>query len=122
MDHACIEKLFFFAHGTQRLTSSTRTRLTSSCRGTRRPHHAPETRPAADDYDRVGCLRGVNDVARHHNALLLAALGGLRAKHPRATIIFADFFYDPILQILENPNCFSKKKLLIKMHLCFFFI
>jgi phospholipase/lecithinase/hemolysin len=62
--------------------------------------------PDAADYDRVGCLRGVNDVARHHNALFRAAVGGLRARHPRATIIFADF-YEPIRKILENPGQFG---------------
>ncbi|RLM98762.1 GDSL esterase/lipase [Panicum miliaceum] len=62
--------------------------------------------PDAADYDRVSCLRGVNDVARHHNALLRAAVGGLRARHPRATIIFADF-YEPIRKILENSGQFG---------------
>jgi hypothetical protein len=62
---------------------------------------------AADDYDRIGCLRGVNDVASHHNTLLRAAVGGLRAKHPRATIIFADF-YTPVRRILKNPSQFGK--------------
>ena len=67
----------------------------------------PRSPSAAADYDRIGCLRGVNDVARHHNALLHAAVGGLRAKHPKATIIFADF-YTPVRQILENPSQFGK--------------
>ncbi|RLN29182.1 GDSL esterase/lipase [Panicum miliaceum] len=62
--------------------------------------------PDAADYDRVGCLRGVNDVVIHHNTLLRAAVGGLRARHPRATIIFADF-YEPIRRILENPGQFG---------------
>ncbi|XP_066364353.1 GDSL esterase/lipase At5g45910-like [Miscanthus floridulus] len=66
----------------------------------------PRSPSAAADYDRIGCLRGVNDVARHHNALLHAAVGGLRAKHPKATIIFADF-YTPVRQILENPSQFG---------------
>lgn len=64
------------------------------------------TSPSAAEYDRIGCLRGVNDVARHHNALLHAAVDGLRAKHPKATIIFADF-YTPIRRILENPSQFG---------------
>ncbi|KAK3138313.1 hypothetical protein QOZ80_5AG0367230 [Eleusine coracana subsp. coracana] len=62
--------------------------------------------PNAADYDSIGCLRGINAVARQHNALLRAALGGLRAKHPRATIIFADF-YEPVHRILENPSHFG---------------
>ncbi|XP_039840874.1 GDSL esterase/lipase At5g45910-like, partial [Panicum virgatum] len=62
--------------------------------------------PAAADYDRAGCLRGVNDVARHHNALLRAAVGGLRLRHPHARIVFADF-YRPVYRILENPGRFG---------------
>uniref|UniRef100_K3ZCS8 GDSL esterase/lipase n=1 Tax=Setaria italica TaxID=4555 RepID=K3ZCS8_SETIT len=62
--------------------------------------------PNAADYDRIGCLRDVNDVVRYHNALLRRAVVGLRAKHPHATIIFADF-YTPIRRILENPDQFG---------------
>ncbi|GJM89022.1 hypothetical protein PR202_ga05618 [Eleusine coracana subsp. coracana] len=38
--------------------------------------------PNAADYDSIGCLRGINAVARQHNALLRAALGGLRGQAP----------------------------------------
>lgn len=65
--------------------------------------------PNAADYDRIGCLRDVNDVVRYHNALLRRAVVGLRAKHPHATIIFADF-YTPIRRILENPDQFGKHR------------
>lgn len=77
--------------------------LLTLLRRTSRPTSAADD----DDYDHIGCLRGVNDVARHHNALLGAAVVGLRARHPRATIVFADF-YTPIRRILENPNQFGK--------------
>lgn len=62
--------------------------------------------PNAADYDRIGCLRDVNDVVRHHNALLRLAIVGLRARHPHATVIFADF-YAPIRRILEDPGQFG---------------
>ncbi|KAL6620494.1 hypothetical protein ACP70R_035633 [Stipagrostis hirtigluma subsp. patula] len=62
--------------------------------------------PNATDYDAIGCLRGVNRVAARHNALLHAALGGVRARHPGATVVFADF-YKPIRAILENPGHFG---------------
>ena len=58
-------------------------------------------------YDHVGCLRGVNGVVEHHNKLLRKTVGGLRAKYPHATIIFADF-YTPIYKMLENPRHFGK--------------
>ncbi|XP_062232600.1 GDSL esterase/lipase At1g28580-like [Phragmites australis] len=60
----------------------------------------------ATDYDRIGCLRAVNGVARYHDALLRAAVGGLRGRYPHARIIFADF-YNPIRRILENPKRFG---------------
>ncbi|WVZ99068.1 hypothetical protein U9M48_044418 [Paspalum notatum var. saurae] len=47
------------------------------------------------------CLRAVNAVARHHNALLRAAVGRLRAR-----IVFADF-YTPVYTILQNPARFG---------------
>ncbi|WVZ99159.1 hypothetical protein U9M48_044498 [Paspalum notatum var. saurae] len=61
---------------------------------------------ADDDYDGVGCLRAVNAVAMHHNALLRAAVDRLRAAHPRARIVFADF-YTPVYTILQNPARFG---------------
>ncbi|PUZ65292.1 hypothetical protein GQ55_3G212100 [Panicum hallii var. hallii] len=62
--------------------------------------------PNRADYDHIGCLRAVNAVARYHNLLLRAAVGGLRGRYPHARIVFADF-YDPIIRILENPSHFG---------------
>jgi phospholipase/lecithinase/hemolysin len=62
--------------------------------------------PNRADYDHIGCLRAVNAVARYHNLLLRAAVGGLRGRYPHARIVFADF-YDPIIRILENPGHFG---------------
>uniref|UniRef100_A0ACD5XVY9 Uncharacterized protein n=1 Tax=Avena sativa TaxID=4498 RepID=A0ACD5XVY9_AVESA len=58
------------------------------------------------NYDRIGCLNDVNRVARRHNSLLRVAIGALRVKYPRTTIIFADF-YHPIISILQNPSRFG---------------
>ncbi|CAL5095701.1 unnamed protein product [Urochloa decumbens] len=60
----------------------------------------------AASYDRTGCLRDVNNVVTYHNALLRAAVGVLRLKHPRATIVYADF-YTPIRRIIDNPGDFG---------------
>uniref|UniRef100_A0A0E0DTN1 Esterase n=1 Tax=Oryza meridionalis TaxID=40149 RepID=A0A0E0DTN1_9ORYZ len=62
--------------------------------------------PNTMDYDGLGCLRAVNRVSRRHNALLCAALDGLRGKYPHAKIIFADF-YQPIIQVLQDPIRFG---------------
>jgi phospholipase/lecithinase/hemolysin len=64
--------------------------------------------PNAGDYDRVGCLRDVNNVVRYHNALLRLAVVRLRARHPHATIVFADF-YTPIRRMLRNPGHFGMR-------------
>uniref|UniRef100_A0A0E0HGK1 Esterase n=1 Tax=Oryza nivara TaxID=4536 RepID=A0A0E0HGK1_ORYNI len=62
--------------------------------------------PNWSDYDSLGCLRSINRVSRHHNAMLRAALNGLRGKYPHAKIIFADF-YQPIIQVLQDPVRFG---------------
>ncbi|XP_015692992.1 GDSL esterase/lipase At5g45910-like [Oryza brachyantha] len=62
--------------------------------------------PNRTDYDGIGCLRALNHVSRQHNALLRAALEGLRAKYPHAKIIFADF-YSPIIQLTQEPDRFG---------------
>jgi hypothetical protein len=64
------------------------------------------------NYDLIGCLRDVNRVVRYHNMLLRAAVGSLRDKYPHARIIFADF-YQPIIQVLQNPSVFGKPHIFV---------
>uniref|UniRef100_M8BYX5 GDSL esterase/lipase n=1 Tax=Aegilops tauschii TaxID=37682 RepID=M8BYX5_AEGTA len=63
------------------------------------------TPPAAYD-SKPGCLTAHNEVGLHHNALLQAALGKLRAKHRNVKIIYADFF-GPIMDMVESPHKFG---------------
>ncbi|WVZ72881.1 hypothetical protein U9M48_021272 [Paspalum notatum var. saurae] len=64
-------------------------------------------RAGAADYDpSTGCLREVNELGEHHNSLLQDALQELRAKHPRASILYADFFR-PIMKMVESPREFG---------------
>ncbi|CAL4978669.1 unnamed protein product [Urochloa decumbens] len=65
----------------------------------------PDARPA--EYDsRTGCLKAQNELSIHHNTLLQASLEKLRAKHPRARIIYADFF-SPVMEMVESPRKFG---------------
>ena len=48
-----------------------------------------------------------NELGKHHNSLLKDALRKLRAKHPHARIIYADFF-GPIMEMVESPGRFGQ--------------
>ncbi|KAL6850105.1 hypothetical protein ACP4OV_020732 [Aristida adscensionis] len=62
------------------------------------------------EYDpRTGCLRAPNELGLHHNALLQAALERLRAKHPHATIVYADF-YTPVMEMVQSPHKFGLRE------------
>ncbi|CAN6341472.1 unnamed protein product [Urochloa humidicola] len=56
-------------------------------------------------YDHTGCLRDINNVVTYHNEQLREAVDRLRIEHPKATIVFADF-YTPIRRIIEKPRDF----------------
>ena len=63
--------------------------------------------PNKRDYDRYGCLRKFNALARYHNELLQSSVQALRAKHPHAAIAYADY-YDPVLAFLTTPGLFGE--------------
>uniref|UniRef100_A0A453EEB1 GDSL esterase/lipase n=1 Tax=Aegilops tauschii subsp. strangulata TaxID=200361 RepID=A0A453EEB1_AEGTS len=54
----------------------------------------------------TGCLKGLNDIARHHNSELQKALDKVRANHPNALVIYADFF-TPVIEMVESPHKFG---------------
>nr|BAX24825.1 putative esterase [Oryza glumipatula] len=66
------------------------------------------------DYDEHGCLRPLNDLAIHHNALLQARLAGLQARYRSAAaaaaapvrIMYADY-YTMVAQMLHTPARFG---------------
>ncbi|GJN38115.1 hypothetical protein PR202_gb27127 [Eleusine coracana subsp. coracana] len=62
--------------------------------------------PNVWDYDKYGCLRKMNGLARRHNTLLWRQVQALRNRHPRKTIIFADY-YRPVLAFLQKPTVFG---------------
>uniref|UniRef100_A0A0D9Y561 GDSL esterase/lipase n=1 Tax=Oryza glumipatula TaxID=40148 RepID=A0A0D9Y561_9ORYZ len=67
----------------------------------------PYASPNATDYDAgTGCLWRFNELARYHNAALLAAVSLLRRKYPSATIVFADY-YDPVIEFMQKPDDFA---------------
>ena len=51
--------------------------------------------------------RKLDELLLHHNSLLKDALRKLRAKHPHARIIYADFF-GPIMEMVESPGRFGQ--------------
>ncbi|CAL4966097.1 unnamed protein product [Urochloa decumbens] len=68
--------------------------------------------PAAYDA-RTGCLKAINDLAAHHNALLRESLRELQAKQHRrpaevggADIVYADFF-TPVIDMVTSPAKFG---------------
>ncbi|TVU22942.1 hypothetical protein EJB05_32663, partial [Eragrostis curvula] len=64
-------------------------------------------RARPEDYDpRTGCLKEINELGMHHNALLEDALHELRARHRHAKIVYADFF-GPIMEMVQSPRQFG---------------
>ncbi|KAJ1281935.1 hypothetical protein BS78_03G011600 [Paspalum vaginatum] len=57
-------------------------------------------------YPRTGCLKAINGLAAHHNALLEDALRGLRARHPAAAVVYADFF-GTVMDMVTSPAKFG---------------
>jgi hypothetical protein len=56
---------------------------------------------------RTGCLRGINELATHHNALLREAVREAQSKHPDAKIVYADSF-NPVMEMLTSPAQFGQ--------------
>jgi phospholipase/lecithinase/hemolysin len=66
--------------------------------------------PDPAGYDpRTGCLKAINEVAAHHNALLQDALRELRARHRHrvSAVIYADFF-GPVIDMVTSPAKFGE--------------
>ncbi|CAO2161625.1 unnamed protein product [Urochloa humidicola] len=55
---------------------------------------------------RTGCLDEINEIAIHHNSLLVESLDKIQAMHPEVEIIYADFF-SPVMEMVESPKKFG---------------
>ncbi|XP_044964583.1 GDSL esterase/lipase At1g28600-like [Hordeum vulgare subsp. vulgare] len=62
--------------------------------------------PNTVEYDRHGCLKSVNRLARYHNSLLRQQIKTLRHKYPHAKFITAEY-YKPFLAFLDMPGHFG---------------
>lgn len=60
------------------------------------------------DYDRLGCLRAMNNITQQHNARLKSAVDDIRGKHPDALFMLADD-YGFNLDLIENPEKYGFK-------------
>ncbi|GER32961.1 GDSL esterase/lipase At3g48460 [Striga asiatica] len=56
-----------------------------------------------EDRDEMGCVASVNRITQAHNAALQAQLRSLRAQHPQAVILYADY-YNSHLTLLKNAT------------------
>lgn len=65
-------------------------------------------------YDSFGCIKSLNELSNYHNKLLQIQLSQLRQNHPRANIIYADY-YNAMIQFYRSPNKFG-------IYFSFFFI
>lgn len=59
------------------------------------------------DYDRYGCIRKINALARYHNEILRSSVQTLRIRYPHVAIAFADY-YQPVLAFLQTPALFGE--------------
>lgn len=55
------------------------------------------------ERDQFGCIKGVNEEAQSHNALLQQGLEGLRSKYPNTAIVYADYS-SAHNKVLLNPT------------------
>jgi hypothetical protein len=70
--------------------------------------------PDPAGYDpRTGCLKAINEVTTHHNALLQDTLRELRARHRHriSALVYADFF-GPVIDMVTSPAKFGEHTVL----------
>ncbi|XVE51443.1 hypothetical protein DITRI_Ditri02bG0040900 [Diplodiscus trichospermus] len=58
------------------------------------------------DYDRSGCLIWLNEFAKYYNVMLEKELNRIRRLHPRANIVYADY-YQAAIQFYRSPRGFG---------------
>ncbi|XWS19688.1 hypothetical protein CRYUN_Cryun31cG0037200 [Craigia yunnanensis] len=58
------------------------------------------------DYDRSGCLTSLNEFAEYYNGMLKKELNQIRRLHPRANIVYADY-YQAVIPFYRSPRRFG---------------
>ena len=61
----------------------------------------------AASYDSRGCLKMLNTITRHHNALLEKFVIALRVKHPAVKLFYGDL-HSVYIDILKHPRRYSE--------------
>ncbi|CAN6215031.1 unnamed protein product [Urochloa humidicola] len=64
----------------------------------------PSSNPS--DYDEYGCLKPLNELSIYQNTLLQRRLDVLRARHPSARIMYADY-YAHVEALVRSPGRFG---------------
>ena len=61
------------------------------------------TQHSKTQYDQFGCLKWLNEFGEYYNHKLQSELDKLRVFHPRANIIYADY-YNAALPLYRDPT------------------
>ncbi|CAL1386701.1 unnamed protein product [Linum trigynum] len=62
-----------------------------------------------DDRDELGCIETVNNQARVHNSVYRSKLDGLRARYPKATIVYLDY-WSAYRAVVRSPGKYRMKE------------
>jgi hypothetical protein len=69
-----------------------------------------------DDYDSLGCIKSINELAVYHNTMLMQELANQRVLHPLTKIVYADY-YGAQSQLYLNAQTVGKiPHLIIQKH------
>ncbi|KAI4329514.1 hypothetical protein MLD38_027895 [Melastoma candidum] len=56
-----------------------------------------------NDRDDLGCVKSVNEQNEAHNSVLQARIAGLRKEHPKAVIVYADY-WNAYREVMKEPG------------------
>ncbi|CAI0441973.1 unnamed protein product [Linum tenue] len=62
-----------------------------------------------DDRDELGCVKTVNNQAQVHNSVYRSKLNGLRARYPKASIVYLDY-WSAYRAVVRSPGKYRMKE------------
>nr|GME16799.1 acetylajmalan esterase-like [Ipomoea batatas] len=69
------------------------------------------------DYDDHNCVRKLNDVAKHHNNLVIKAIEKLKKENPNTVIVYGDY-YNAFLNLIRNAKKLGFSKIELRKACC----